>query len=208
MIAKICLSLVTMICVAAVAAQAAEPPPPPPSANSEKGLDNLRAAVKDAYNRGDVDKLVSYIHPDCVIVFPGGALLKGPEGLREYYHRMLKAPGHRVESFNADPQIATRTVHNDVGLSYGKMNDQYVLNDGMRFSLNSQFTITVFKSPDGPKDTDGWMIRSFHASADVFENEVLTLITKRVTWMAGGGGLAVGLLVGLIAGALLWRRKK
>lgn len=177
-------------------------------ANSTSGLDHLRTAVKEAYQRGDVDALTSYLHPDVVIVFPDGSVLKGRDALRDYYHRMRTAPDHRVVSYSADPVIESRTVHNDVGLSYGYMNDQYVLNDGKSFGLNSRFTITVFKVPDGPKDTDGWMIRSFHSSADTFDNPILTMVVRRAFWLAGLGGLVLGTLLGLLVGAFYFRRKK
>jgi hypothetical protein len=88
------------------------------------------------------------------------------------------------------------------------MNDQYVLNDGKSFGLNSRFTVTVFKSPDGPPETDGWMIRSFHSSADTFDNPILTMVAHRVFWTAGIGGLVIGAVFGLVIGAFLFRRKR
>lgn len=187
---------------------AAEPAAQAANDNSTAGLDHLRDAIKDAYNRGDTDAMAHYLHPDVVIVFPDGSVLKGRDALRDYYNRMLKAPGHRVVSFSADPVIESRTVHNDVGLSHGYMNDRYVLNDGMSFGLNSRFTVTVFKTPDGPKETDGWTIRSFHSSTDAFDNPILTMVTRRIFLTAGAAGLALGALLGLAAGAFLFRRKK
>lgn len=178
------------------------------TAESTAGLDRLRAAVEAAYNRRDIDAMASYLHPDCVIVFPDGSILKGRDAFRQYYDRMLNAPDHRVISLSADPVVESRTVHNDVGLSYGYMNDKYVLNDGRSFALNSRFTVTVFKTPDGPPETDGWMIRSFHSSADTFDNPILTMVARGVFLRAGIGGLVIGMLLGLVVGALLFRRRK
>jgi len=70
--------------------------------------------------------------------------------VRDHHKRMMTAPNHRVVSYSADPRVECRTVHDDVGLSNGYMNDSYVLNDGRSFALNSRSTVTVFKSPDGP----------------------------------------------------------
>jgi ketosteroid isomerase-like protein len=174
---------------------------------STAGLDHLRAALKDAYSRGDVDTMIRYLHPDVVIVFPDGSVLKGPQAFREYYMRMMTAPNRRVVSYSANPVVESRTVHNDVGLSYGYMNDSYVLNDGRSFTLNSRFTVTVFKAPDGPADTDGWMIRSFHSSADAFDNPILTMVARGVFWRAGSGGVVIGIVLGLILGFLARQRK-
>ena len=172
----------------------------PPTNASTAGLDHLRAAIRDAYLKGDIDAIARYLHPDVVIVFPDGSILKGPEAFRDYYNRMMTAPNHRVVSYSADPQVESRTVHDDVGLSYGYMNDKYVLNDGRSFALNSRFTVTVFKSPAGPTDTDGWMIRSFHSSADTFDNPIITMVAKGVFWRAGIGGVVIGTILGLIIG--------
>jgi ketosteroid isomerase-like protein len=193
---------------AVVPAAAADDPSTPLSADaSTSGLDHLRAAMKDAYAKNDIDAIMRYLHPDVVIVFPDGSILKGPQAFRDYYQRMMTAPNHRVVSYSADPQVESRTVHNDVGLSYGYMNDRYVLNNGRSFALNSRFTVTVFKSPDGPKDTDGWMIRSFHSSADAFDNPIITMVAQGVFWRAGIGGAVVGTALGLIIGIFGRRRK-
>jgi ketosteroid isomerase-like protein len=191
--------------------RAAEPAPDAvpdaAAAASIAGLDRLRAAVKDAYKRGDVDALSRYLHPDIVIVFPDGSILKGPQAFKDYYHRMLKGPDHRVVSYSADPVVESRTVHNDVGLSYGYMHDRYVLNTGQSFGLDSRFTVTVLKSPAGPAETGGWQIRSFHSSTDAFDNPVLSMVARTAFLTAGAGGLVVGALLGVL-GTLLFRRRE
>jgi ketosteroid isomerase-like protein len=197
-----------MVGVVPAPLSADNPSIPPATDQSTAGLDHLRAAIKDAYVKGDVDAIMRYLHPDVVIVFPDGSILKGPQAFREYYMRMMTAPNRRVVSYSANPQVESRTLHNDVGLSYGYMNDSYVLNDGRSFTLNSRFTVTVFKSPDGPSDTDGWMIRSFHSSTDTFDNPILTMVAHGVFWRAGIGGVVIGIVLSLIVGVLFARRRK
>lgn len=197
-----------MVGVVPAPLSADNPSIPPATDQSTAGLDHLRAAIKDAYVKGDVDAMMRYLHPDVVIVFPDGSILKGPQAFREYYMRMMTAPNRRVVSYSANPQVESRTLHNDVGLSYGYMNDSYVLNDGRSFTLNSRFTVTVFKSPDGPSDTDGWMIRSFHSSTDTFDNPILTMVAHGVFWRAGIGGVVIGIVLSLIVGVLFARRRK
>jgi ketosteroid isomerase-like protein len=200
--------IVLFVLALVVPAPAGDNPAIPQAAEaSTTGLDHLRAALKDAYVKGDIDTMMRYLHPDVVIVFPDGSVLKGPQAFRNYYQQMMTAPNHRVVSYSADPQVESRTVHNDVGLSYGNMNDRYVLNDGRSFVLNSRFTVTVFKSPDGPQDTDGWMIRSFHSSADAFDNPIIAMVAQGVFWRAGIGGAVVGMVLGLIIGIFAGRRK-
>jgi uncharacterized protein (TIGR02246 family) len=210
MITKAGRLIVSLFCATfiSLAVWAAEPATQTAPDNSTAGLDRLRAALKDAYARGDVETMTRYLHPDVVIIFPDGRVLKGRDALRGYYEQMLKGPNRRVESYTAEPVVESRTVHNDVGLSYGYMNDQYVLTDGKSFGLNSRFTVTLFKTPDGPSETGGWMIRSFHSSTDAFDNPILAMVAKRVFLTAGIGGLVIGLLSGLGVGAFLFRRGK
>jgi ketosteroid isomerase-like protein len=86
-------------------------------------LDHLLAAIQDAYVKDDLDAMTRYLHPHVVIVFPNGIILKGREAFRDYYNRLMTAPNHLVVSYSANPQVESRTVHNDVALSYGYMND-------------------------------------------------------------------------------------
>ncbi len=204
----LCVVLLTMASAVVHANSADNPQAAPAVDASIAGLDHLRAAMKDAYAKGDIDAMMRYLHPDVVIIFPDGSILKGKQAFRDYYQRMMTAPNHQVVSYSADPQVESRTVHNDVGLSYGYMNDRYVLRDGRSFALNSRFTVTVFRSPDGPEETDGWMIRSFHSSADAFDNPIISMVARAVFWRAGIGGVVLGLIVGLIVGAFFARRRK
>jgi ketosteroid isomerase-like protein len=206
---RLIVAMVALVIAVLPAAVLADNPAIPQATDpSTAGLDHLRAALKDAYAKGDVDAMMRYLHPDVVVIFPDGSILKGPAAFRDYYNRMMTAPNRRVVSYSADPQVESRTVHNDVGLSYGYMNDSYVLHDGRKFTLNSRFSVTVFKSPDGPQDTDGWMIRSFHSSADAFDNPILTMVAQGAFWRAGIGGVVIGAVVGLIVGMLFARGRK
>ena len=74
------------------------------------GIDHLRDAIKAAYNSGDVDAMLRYIHPEAVIVFQDGQILKGRDDLRKYYDRMLKAPDRIVASYNASSRTAETAV--------------------------------------------------------------------------------------------------
>ncbi len=186
-------TLAAALFISAASRTLADPPASAPSTDgANAGIDHLRDALKAAYNSSDTDAMLRYIHPDAVIIFPDGQILKGREELRKYYERMIKAPGHIVASYTAEPIVQSRTIHGDVALSYGLMNDHYVLTDGKQFDLNSRFSVTVFKSSEGQSDTDGWMIRSFHSSSDVFDNAILKMAIRKVFYIAGGGGLLIG----------------
>ncbi len=172
---------------------------------ADADLDHLRSAVEDAYNRGDIDRIAHYLDPDVVIIFPDGKVLKGPGAFRGYYATMMTAPGHLVAAYSAKPVFAARAVYGDSGFTYGYANDRYVLTDGTAFGLDSRFTVTTVKNPNGPHETGGWVIRSFHSSSNVFDNPVLAMAVRRTLWRGGAAGLVVGLLVGAALGLFIAR---
>ena len=207
---SIVLSLLTFAIVApfnAARGQATQPATAGAEDPALRELARLRDALKDAYNRGDVDRMLTYLHPNVLIIFPDGEVLHGREALRGYYDRMLKGPSPVVSKYTAEPVVDGRQIRGDVDLSWGRMNDQYVLTDGTEFGLDSRFTATLLKSPDGPSETGGWIIRSFHSSTDAFDNEVLGIAARRSLRYGALAGVLVGLLVGLIA-AFLFRKQR
>jgi len=68
--------------------------------------------------------------------------------------------------------------------------------------LNSRFTATIAKRGDK------WLVSSFHASVNAFENPILMLAVKKIALIGGVGGIVVGIIVGIVAAGLLRRPKK
>src|ERR1700721_1592220 len=126
MMLKAPIFLVTLIALVAAVfptpLMADNPSIPPATDQSTAGLDHLRASLKDAYTKGDGDEIMRYLHPDVVIIFPDGSILKGPEAFPQYYIRMMTAPDRRVVSYSANPEDESRTVPHDVGTPFGPMN--------------------------------------------------------------------------------------
>jgi hypothetical protein len=166
-------------------------------AGEAANVDKLREQLKTAYAQGDIDAMLKYLHPQVVIIFPDGRILNGPGALKQYYNEMLHGPNHRVQSYTSDPVVTERYLHGDTVVSFGKMNDHYVLTDGNKFGLDSRFTTTAIRLPDGPPETGGWMIRSFHSSTDAFDNPVLKIVMRKTFWTSAIGALIVGIFVGI-----------
>ena len=173
------------------------------------GVDKLRARVLESYRGGDVNALMPYLDADVVVVFPDGEILRGREALKDYVARKTRGPDAIVERYTTAPEIQHRDLRGDAVLSYGLMNDHYVLKDSRgEFDLGSRFTVTAARVPGGPADTDGWVVRSFHQSADVFANPVLTTTATKALTYGGAGGLAIGLVVGAVGGRWLAARRR
>lgn len=206
MLLTILLTIGSIVAAAGASTQEAPPNTTTQPASDTAGVDRLREALQEAYNRGDTAELLQYLHPEVVIIFPDGEILQGPQSLVDYMQRMLEGPDAIVESYETSPKVERRFIHDDTVVSFGFMNDHYVLTDGTEFGLDSRFTVTAIRLPQGPEATGGWVIRSFHSSTDAFDNPVLGIAVRRTAWYAGAGGLLVGLLVGALAAWLLTRR--
>ena len=172
------------------------------------GVDSLRDQLKAAYGRGDVAGMLKFLHPQVVITFPDGEVLEGRDALVGYYDRMLKGPDHVVQSYTSDPVVTHRYVHGDTVVSFGRMNDHYVLTDGTKFGLDSRFTVTALRLPDGPPESGGWMIRSFHSSTDAFDNPVLGIAMRKAATWAGIAGAVLGVIIGVVATLLVRRSRR
>lgn len=169
------------------------------AAPDEPGLDALRAGVIDSFVKGDIDRLLTFLDPDVVVTWQNGEVSRGPAEVRAYYDRMMKGERPIVQKVTADPRVLGRRLGPDWAVSWGNLNDHFVLTDGSELALNSVFTITTAKR-DGR-----WLLTGYHASVNAFDNPVLKLATRRVaTWSVIGGavaGVLLGFLVGRRAGA-------
>ena len=162
----------------------------------------LRTGLLDAFNKKDVDKLLTFLHPEVVVTWQNGEVSKGRAGVKEYYDRMMTGPNAIVESVTAAPEVEGRSVNGDTSISFGKMNDTFKLKDGMEFHLNSRFSAWLVR------ENGVWLVRGFHLSANVFDNEIqTTIIHKAMLWTGLGAGLG-GLILGFVVARMLRKPAK
>jgi hypothetical protein len=57
------------------------------------------------------------------------------------------------------------------------------------------------------KEDGRWQIAGLHVSANLFNNPILDMAIKKTAWWAGGGALVVGLLLGIVIGRMLGRKR-
>ena len=50
-----------------------------------------------AYNEHDINKIVSFLHPDCRVIFDGQVIMTGVEAMRPYYeHDFLNSQANAI----------------------------------------------------------------------------------------------------------------
>src|SRR5262245_29183265 len=199
--------LIVLLCglpSAGLSQPAPQPAPavtPVANAGTEKDVQEiaaLRQRLVDAFNKGDIDTLLASVSPTAVVIWQNGEVNQGPDAVRQFYNRMMKGPDSIVTKVEFAPNVYGRRFYGNTAVSYGTLNDHFTLRDGSDIAMNSRWSSTL------EKDTSGrWMLTSFHASSNIFESPVTPIVARRVGLWAGG----IGLVVGLIAGVLIGRRR-
>ena len=173
-----------------------------PDAEVHNALRQLKATMTKALNERDLDTIVANVDPNVVFTTMNGDVCRGPAQIRAYFDKMLTAPGHIVKnvtvSFEAD--ALTTLYGGDTGVAIGSSKDHYELTNGETFDINGRWTCTMVRNGDR------WVIAAFHYSANVFENPIVDGYRKAI-WMVGAGAALVALLLGLVFGRVLFKRK-
>jgi uncharacterized protein (TIGR02246 family) len=195
--ALLLLSLVSLPVAAQEPAQTPAQAPPSDEATHNE-LRALRDGLLDAINKGDVERQLTYFHPNAVVTWHNAEVSRGRDGIHKYMSRMLEGPDKVVESFSADVNVDELTIlyGGDTGISFGSAVEHFKMASGRALDLPARWSATLVKE-DGK-----WLIASLHASDNLFDNPLLNM-ARRMVWIAAG----VALLVGLVIGFFLGRRR-
>lgn len=197
---KPCSILLALICLSSICS--AQVSPPQMDATADQAITRLREGLIDSFNRGDMDRLLTYLDTNVVVTWQNGEVCEGTAAVKAYYHRMMKGDHPVVSKVTSDPKVLGRHYQGDWAVSWGNLNDRFVLTDGRELPLNSTFTATIARRGDH------WLVTAFHVSVNAFDNPVMSLAIKKVSLFVGIGGAIAGLIVGVAATCLVKRSKK
>lgn len=167
----------------------------------DKAIARLREGLIDSFNKGDIDRLLTFLDTNAVVTWQNGEVCEGTAAVKAYYDKMMKGDHPVVSKVTAEPKILGRHIQGDWGVSWGELNDHFILSDGRDLPLNSHFTATIAKRGDS------WKVSAFHASVNAFSNPITALAVKKMALAAGIGGIITGVIVGLVIASLLRRSK-
>src|SRR5687768_5445525 len=71
-------------------------------------IKQLRDNLIDAFNKREVDRMLSYLHPDVVVTWQNAEVSHGREGVRKYYERMMVGPDSVVVDMRSSPVVEGR----------------------------------------------------------------------------------------------------
>jgi hypothetical protein len=185
--------LVVLILCLPVVAQVLQPPPLDES--THQALREMRDKVVKSLNTGDIDAVLVHLHPNFVFTAMNGEVCRGRDALKPYFQRMMKDPGHIVESLSVNPTVdhLTDLYGGTAGVAYGSSVDHYKLVGGEDFAINARWTATLVK------ENGNWQIASFQSSANIFDNPLINK-AKTSLYLVGGGGILAGVVLGWVLG--------
>ncbi|HEY2293568.1 MAG TPA: nuclear transport factor 2 family protein [Thermoanaerobaculia bacterium] len=192
------LSLLSLLSLPLLAQAPASPPAASAPASDEATHNELRAlrdGLLDAMRKGDIERELTFFHPNVVVTWHNAEVSRGRDGIRKYLARMLQGPNKAVDSYNADVNVDELTIlyGGDTGISFGSAVEHFKMASGRNFDLPARWSATLVK------DNGQWLIASLHTSDNLFDNPLLDSAKQTIGW-TGAIGLAVGLAIGLVVG--------
>jgi uncharacterized protein (TIGR02246 family) len=187
----------------AAAANAQVPAPPPASEALHNELRKMRDDMLAAIGRSDFDAIVPHLHPNVVFTPMNGEVSRGPQAIRAYFDKMLKGPDAIVKSIRLEVEVdRLADFYGDTAVAFGSSNDRYTLNNGMDFQIQTRWTAALVR------ENGRWLITALQSSANAFDNPIMAKARQLAIVQWGAGGLVVGVLLGVVIGRIVARRRK
>ena len=172
----------------------------PQSEAIHQELRALRAGIMEAINHGDLERQLTFLHPNVVVTWHNAEVSRGRDGVRAYYNRLMKGPDKFVEKFSAEVSVDELTILHgtNTGISFGSSIEHFTLTNGKQLDLKGRWSLTLVK------EEGKWLVASMHVSTNIFDNVILdTAKTYALRGIIAAAlvGVALGWLVGR------WRRR-
>jgi uncharacterized protein (TIGR02246 family) len=195
--------LAVLIGGALVSVAGSQESPPAGEDPAHNELRALRAEMLEAFDKKDIEKMLSHMSENVVVTVQNAEVLRGHDAVREFHERMSEGENPQVEVLKTEFEVSDLSViyGGDAAIAFGDMDDHFKLRQGMEFDLNSRWTATLVK------ENDRWLLAAFHVSTNMFDNGVSKLQTKWAATKAGVVALLGGLVVGILGG-VWWQRSK
>ena len=167
-------------------------------------LRTLRDDLFAAWQKRDIDTLLTHVTPDAVVTWQNGDISRGHEGIRRFYQEMMGGKDSLISDvkstlkldelsvlYGQETAIAFGSIHDDISLNHAISRAPF-LSDGKTLSLDSKWTATLVKM------NNQWKLASYHVSTDTFSNPILAQaisVGKRIAILASIAGLVLGAIV-------------
>lgn len=169
--------------------------------------DELRGMIgglTQAINARQYEQLAPFFHEKMRVTTINQEFLASRGEIAPYFNKWF-GPGGYLKSLEMtlDADVETELAADKTwGIARGKGMERYELADGRKFDLSTRWTATVTKDADGK-----WRILSLHIGTNFLDNPLLSAI-EGATVKVGAAGAIGGIVLGLLIGWLIGRRRK
>ena len=162
----------------------------------------LRKTLTAAVAAGDVEQQLPHLHKNVVATWQNNEVVRGRDRLREFLGKTDSGEERVFQGYKEPPTADELTIlyGGDTGIAFGSSVPHYKIL-GMEFDLENRWTATLVKE-DGR-----WLIASYHVSANVLDNPVLSIAKKAAYW-SGGIALVVGVVLGMVGNIVVSKLRK
>lgn len=194
--------------VAPIHAQTPAPAPAPaPSQEPDHAIhEELRAMlseIQDAMSRAQYDRMLPLLDERIAATSMTQEVMGNRAEVSAYFKEWFGPTGYmkRMDMTLVADALTELSPDRSWGLVRGSGIEHYEAKDGDRFDFKTRWTAVVTRGDDGR-----WRLRAIHFGTNNLDNPVLTKVRTTLT-RYGAIGAAVALVVGLVAGFLLGRRR-
>src|SRR5262245_21751789 len=96
----------------------------------DKAIARLREGLIDSFSKGDIDRLLTFLDTNVVVTWQNGEVCEGTAAVKAYYNKMMKGEHPLVSKVTSEPKILGRHIQGDWAVSWGELNDHFLLSDG------------------------------------------------------------------------------
>ncbi len=167
-------------------------------------LRGILTTVQTAVNSGNYDAMLPVLSKDIRATTITQEVMSGHEQVSAYFKHWFGPGGFLKKldmTFTADA-LTELSPDKTWGVVRGSGMERYTLADGRQYDMPTRWTATVVKEADGK-----WRLRTIHFGTNFLDNPILTAAKHAVVKYAAIAG-GVGLVLGLLLGFLIGRRKE
>lgn len=174
----------------------------PHAADRAQMLTILQEA-EQGINQQNIDLFAKHIADDARVTWLNAEVSVGPQGVRDYYQKMVGAGKDAILSrYMTHHQVTdpARFYGDTVAVANGTMQDEFTPHARNPFKFDSRWTATLVKQGDV------WKIASLNFSTNSFNNVLIDELKSKIISTALMASLT-GLFLGVFIGAR-WARKR
>lgn len=166
-------------------------------------LRKLKGDLEQSVTRRDFDAVSKLLHKPFMTTVVTQDSFTDLAPMKSYYDSLFTRSTLRMKevSIKAEADELSQLYTGTFAMTRGSTLERYELADGRAFDMKGRWTAVSIKEPDG-----SWKLLGIHMGTNFLDNPVLSAIERSMMWVAAGGA-GLGLLVGLGAGWLVWRRR-